>query len=49
MSRNISPAPRITGSVPKLMFIVFAGLLIPPTLLVYGVLALGSVEWNRPA
>ena len=49
MSRYSSPAPRVAGPLPKIMFITVAGMFIPPTLLVYGVLAVASAAWGRAA
>jgi hypothetical protein len=41
---NHPPAPKGAGSFPKIMFIAIAGLLIPPSLLVYGVTELLSAS-----
>jgi hypothetical protein len=42
MNNNHRPAPKGAGSFAKIMFIAIAGLLIPPSLLVYGVMELLS-------
>ena len=41
---NHPPAPKGAGSFPKIMFIAIAELLIPPSLLVYGVTELLSAS-----
>ncbi|MEE8173659.1 MAG: hypothetical protein V3T62_12085 [Alphaproteobacteria bacterium] len=43
MNRRHVPALRSAGPLPKIMFIAVAGMLIPPTLLVYAIMALTNL------
>ncbi|MBT5038034.1 MAG: hypothetical protein HOM52_05950 [Rhodospirillaceae bacterium] len=42
MKSQNGPAPIRSRSLPKIMFLAIAGLLIPPSLIVYGVMELMS-------
>lgn len=42
MTAQSGPAPVRSGSLPKFIFIATAGLFIPPTLIIYGVMKLMS-------
>ncbi len=43
MNRRQVPAPRSAAPYTKIMFIAVAGMLIPPTLLVYAIMALTNL------